>query len=69
MCVQTPQGFRRAALLRAYEHPDEAATDDASLVERAGYRVFTVAGDERNFKITTPADTALARVLMEEARA
>lgn len=69
MRVQTPQGFRRAVILRAYEHPDKTATDDASLVERAGYRVFTVAGDERNFKITTPADTALARVLMEEARA
>lgn len=69
MRVQTPQGFRRAVILRAYEHPDKTATDDASLVERAGYRVYTVAGDERNIKITTPADTALARVLMEEARA
>lgn len=68
MRVQTPQGFRRAVLFDAYEHPEDA-TDDASLVECAGYRVYTVPGDERNFKITTPLDTALARVLMEEARA
>lgn len=67
MRVQTPQGFRREVLLRAYKHSDETATDDASLVERAGYRVFTVPGDERNIKITTPADTVLARLLTEEA--
>lgn len=57
--VQTPQAFR-AELLRA-AHADAAdATDDASLVEAAGYAVFAVEGHPRNIKITHPDDLAAA---------
>lgn len=51
--VQTPQAFV-APVLRAALTGD--ASDCASLVERAGGRVRTVAGDQRLLKVTTPAD-------------
>ena len=57
--VQTPQAFR-AELLRM-AHADAAdATDDASLVEAAGYAVVAVEGHPRNIKITHPDDLAAA---------
>lgn len=61
--AQTPQGFRRDVLDAAYERAREEYTDDAALVQAAGFPVFTVAGDERAFKITTPADLERARLL------
>ena len=39
-------------------------TDDASLVERLGTPVHTVAGDPLAFKITTPLDLQLAQALL-----
>ncbi|MBN2496789.1 MAG: 2-C-methyl-D-erythritol 4-phosphate cytidylyltransferase [Deltaproteobacteria bacterium] len=55
--AQTPQGFSREILEAAYARPVEAElTDDASLVESAGYPVETVAGDPENIKVTVPAD-------------
>ncbi len=57
--VQTPQAFQ-AELLRM-AHADAAdATDDASLVEAAGYSVVAVEGHPRNIKITHPDDLAAA---------
>jgi 2-C-methyl-D-erythritol 4-phosphate cytidylyltransferase/2-C-methyl-D-erythritol 2,4-cyclodiphosphate synthase len=57
--VQTPQAFV-ATVLRDALDPVRAklaqATDCAALVEAAGGRVTTVAGDERLLKITTRAD-------------
>lgn len=65
VAVQTPQGFRLAALVAAHEAaPDEHATDDAALVESMGGRVVVVAGDADAFKITTPDDLLLAEALM-----
>jgi len=65
--TQTPQGFR-ADLLRDAHARGEAealdATDDAMLVERCGHPVRVVASSSINFKITTPADLALARALV-----
>jgi 2-C-methyl-D-erythritol 4-phosphate cytidylyltransferase/2-C-methyl-D-erythritol 4-phosphate cytidylyltransferase/2-C-methyl-D-erythritol 2,4-cyclodiphosphate synthase len=68
--VQTPQAFRFELLWRAHEEAlrdGYAGTDDASLVERLGERVRVVAGDDRNFKITTPEDFAMAERLAIEA--
>jgi 2-C-methyl-D-erythritol 4-phosphate cytidylyltransferase len=65
--VQTPQVFRRAALGRALDVPDEVlaqATDDAWLVERAGGRVVVVEAPRENLKVTTPLDLALAELLI-----
>jgi 2-C-methyl-D-erythritol 4-phosphate cytidylyltransferase len=55
VAVQTPQAFR-AASLRAAHGGGADATDDAALVEARGGRVVVVPGDERNRKITVPAD-------------
>jgi 2-C-methyl-D-erythritol 4-phosphate cytidylyltransferase len=63
--VQTPQGFHRELLVRAYQQVGHiAVTDDASLVERLGARVHTVHGDPLAFKITTPLDLLLAEALL-----
>jgi 2-C-methyl-D-erythritol 4-phosphate cytidylyltransferase len=65
--VQTPQAFRRAALERALDVPDEilaAATDDAWLVERAGGTVRVVPAGRENLKITTSFDLRVAESLL-----
>lgn len=65
--VQTPQVFRRVALERALDVPDELlakATDDAWLVERAGGRVIVVRASEENLKVTTPLDLEVAALLL-----
>ena len=63
--VQTPQGFNRDLLLRAYQRAGTAAfTDDASLVEHVGGQVQVVAGDPLAFKITTQLDLLLAEAIV-----
>jgi 2-C-methyl-D-erythritol 4-phosphate cytidylyltransferase/2-C-methyl-D-erythritol 2,4-cyclodiphosphate synthase len=61
--VQTPQIFRADWLREAHRHAAETgyenATDDASLLEWAGYPVYAVPGDPLNLKITTPDDYAM----------
>jgi len=64
--AQTPQGFPRAALVRAYECARQegvAATDDAALFERYVGPVRVVAGSERNLKVTRPTDLVVAEAL------
>lgn len=67
-CVQTPQVFDadliRAALQRAMDE-GASVTDDCAAVEALGATVHLVEGDQRNFKITTPADLAAARAALE----
>ena len=60
--AQTPQGFERELLLRAYHAAgtDVVATDDAALVERLGHAVYVVPGEADNRKLTTPEDLAWA---------
>ena len=70
--AQTPQGFRGALLRQAYERAardGHTGTDDASLVERDGGRVFVIEGSPRNLKITTPWDLALAEAILSGAGA
>jgi 2-C-methyl-D-erythritol 4-phosphate cytidylyltransferase len=62
--VQTPQVFRADLLRQALDSTDEDVTDEAALVERIGGTVRVYRGDERNLKITTPADLDLARALI-----
>jgi 2-C-methyl-D-erythritol 4-phosphate cytidylyltransferase/2-C-methyl-D-erythritol 2,4-cyclodiphosphate synthase len=68
--TQTPQAFRVASLRAAHERAraeETQFTDDAALLEWAGYRVRAVEGEPRNFKITTEAD--LERAIENLARA
>ena len=58
--VQTPQGFPAGVLRDALAAHSADATDCASMVERLGVAVVCVEGDERAFKVTTPADLARA---------
>ncbi|MFZ5515710.1 MAG: 2-C-methyl-D-erythritol 4-phosphate cytidylyltransferase [Candidatus Zhuqueibacterota bacterium] len=65
--VQTPQMFERMVIVRAYQKAFEDgvwATDDASLVERLGYKVHIVEGRASNIKITTPDDLLLATYIL-----
>ena len=66
--VQTPQAFRAAELLAAYEQADRdgfTGTDTAACVERyAGLRVHCLPGDPRNLKVTYRADLDLAARLL-----
>jgi 2-C-methyl-D-erythritol 4-phosphate cytidylyltransferase len=59
--VQTPQTFRAELLRRAYAQPyRETFTDDASVVEAAGYRISLIEGEVQNIKVTTPLDLLVA---------
>ena len=60
--AQTPQAFRRDVLADALKVAD-AATDEASLAERAGHSVQIVDGDPTNIKITTPDDLPIAEAI------
>ena len=62
--AQTPQGFPREALVRAYAQAVTEHTDDAALFAAAGNSIRRVDGDERAFKVTTPADLDRARHLL-----
>ena len=66
--IQTPQVFDfdllKGALKKAFED-GAAITDDCSAVERLGYKVKIVEGDERNIKVTTPMDLKIAELLLE----
>lgn len=54
--VQTPQVFRSDVLRKAYGEVRGEFTDDATLVEAAGYAVHLCEGDTKNIKITRPND-------------
>jgi 2-C-methyl-D-erythritol 4-phosphate cytidylyltransferase len=65
--VQTPQAFRRGALESVLAESAEVlaqATDDASLIERAGGSVAIVPASPENLKVTTPLDLELAAALL-----
>jgi 2-C-methyl-D-erythritol 4-phosphate cytidylyltransferase len=63
--VQTPQAFR-ADMLRAAHATDAHGTDDAALVEAAGGKVVTVAGDPRNVKLTVAYDLEFLRSMLDD---
>ena len=66
--VQTPQGVAVKEYLEACQSVEGASllTDDAALMEAAGYRVRIVNGDRKNIKITTKGDLETARVYLED---
>ncbi len=62
--VQTPQVFDLEELKNAYQQDySPEFTDDASVMEYSGHQIHLTEGDERNIKITTPKDLALAQWL------
>jgi len=66
--VQTPQVFKKEPLLNSYAKAKQEGfygTDDASLLEKYGYKVKITEGSYDNIKVTTPVDLALAEVLIK----
>lgn len=66
--AQTPQVFRRDCLVEVYENRDRLGknfTDDAQLMEAAGYAVHVVEGATTNIKITTKHDLFLAEAILK----
>ena len=65
--VQTPQIFKRELILNAYREIAQSGsivTDDTAAIEKIGSPVKVVHYPEVNFKITSPADWALARTFL-----
>ena len=66
--AQTPQTFRVEVIRAAHRWAQQqglTGTDDATLVEQMGQPVRLIPGDALNFKITTPDDLALAKVVLQ----
>ncbi len=63
--VQTPQTFKSSVLKTAFQTNEfEKYTDEASLVEASGKKIFLIEGEMTNFKITSPEDLTLAQNLI-----
>jgi len=67
--IQTPQTFWYDWFKQAVEKAQADhfyGTDDAALLEHAGFPVFTVLGDRYNIKITHPEDLQMAELLVNK---
>ncbi len=65
--IQTPQTFDLSLIKSAYKIEEEASlTDDASVAEKAGYKISLFEGSYTNIKITTPEDLLIATSLMQD---
>lgn len=65
VAVQTPQFFLSEEIKAAYGQPyDTGFTDDSSVAEKAGIPVSFFPGEKYNFKITTPEDLDVARLIL-----
>ncbi len=59
VCIQTPQCFQFKTIFDSHKKVDEskiAVTDDTSVVEVCGNKVYIYPGSYDNIKITTPED-------------
>ena len=65
--AQTPQGFPRSALVAAFDRTEPSSwgefTDEAALVQTAGFPVEVVPDRDGNLKVTTEDDFAMAAFL------
>ncbi|MCJ7471732.1 MAG: 2-C-methyl-D-erythritol 4-phosphate cytidylyltransferase [Actinobacteria bacterium] len=67
--AQTPQTFFYREIIEAHRkaaEEDYIGTDDASLIERMGWKVNVVRGRHENIKITTPIDLFLAEFFINK---
>ena len=63
--VQTPQCFQSEVILKAYQQEYQISfTDDASVVEQLGHKIYLVEGNKENIKITTTEDLKIAEALV-----
>jgi len=66
--VQTPQVFHLDIITKAYQQATGEATDDATLVEQAGYKVKLYMGSYDNIKITTTNDLLIAEMIIKRGK-
>ena len=67
MLIQTPQTFQSEILLKAFEQDYQSSfTDEANVVEKAGFPVFLIEGEFENIKITRPLDMAIANFILSK---
>ncbi len=61
--VQTPQTFKVSVIKEAFKQDySEKFTDDASVLENTGQKIYLVEGNRENIKITFPEDIKLAEI-------
>jgi 2-C-methyl-D-erythritol 4-phosphate cytidylyltransferase len=66
--IQTPQTFLSDLLLPAFEQPYQTSfTDEATVVENAGTKVFLIEGEYTNLKITRPEDLQIAEQILQRS--
>jgi len=64
--VQTPQTFQSEQIQESYKQSfDSCFTDDASVVEKAGFSIQLVEGNHENIKITNPSDLIIAEAFLQ----
>lgn len=68
--AQTPQVFQHDLILQAHlefddQDGDEVITDDASLLEKRGFKVRAVEPVMPNFKVTTAEDLRMAETILK----
>jgi len=64
--AQTPQVFKKSLIEKAYAKLDRAkVTDDAQVVEKAGFAVHVSMGDYKNIKITDKQDLKTAQLILK----
>lgn len=69
--MQTPQAIKFSLACEAFTRADKEnfiGTDDVSLVERLGKKVKIIEGSQYNFKITTPLDFELAKIIIKKMK-
>lgn len=67
--IQTPQTFHSETLLRAFNVPYQPNfTDEASVVEAMGEKVYLIEGEYSNIKVTRPIDLVIAQALLDERK-
>ena len=65
--MQTPQAIKFPLAFKAFlkaKADNFLGTDDVSLVERLGKKVKVIEASQNNFKVTTPLDLELARIIL-----
>lgn len=63
--IQTPQCFEVNFLKTAYEQEEKSTfTDDASVAESVGAKIYLTQGSYDNIKITTPSDLVIGEAIL-----
>ncbi len=64
--AQTPQGFDLQAIIAAHDNYTGLPADDVEVARADGMDVVMIPGEERNMKVTRPADFARAATLLRD---